>query len=145
MRSAKADRRRPEACPMMRFCGLLVSIMALPMLELVASASRNGTADILTRVVISSSKGVPNNQTVSFGVERLNWPLVCPLPGWLFPKTAKLHCPAGAMNIYLNNACMLSARSGGTNSTPLLPHFRISRPRLINISFLFVAALRAFF
>jgi len=44
-----------------------------------------------------------------------------------------------------NNACMLSAWSGGTNSTPLLPHFRISRPRLINISVLFAAALRTFF
>jgi hypothetical protein len=33
----------------------------------------------------------------------------------------------------------------GTNSTPLLPHFRIGRPRLINISFLFVAAPEKFF
>ncbi len=79
------------------------------------------------------------------GVERLNWPLLCPLPGWLFPKTAKPHCLAGAIYIYFNNACMVSARSGGTNSTPLLPHFRISRPLLINISFPFVAASGDFF
>ncbi len=145
MRSAKADRLQPEACPMIMFCELLVSAMALPILEFVANASRNGTAGILIRVVISSSKGVPNKQTVALVVERLNWPLVCLLPGWLFPKTAKLHCLASALNIYLNHAYRLSARSGGTNSTPLLPHFRINRPQLINTSFLLVAEPGAFF
>jgi hypothetical protein len=58
-------------------------------------------------------------------------PACVPTSGMAFSKTAELHCLAGAMNIYINNSCMLSARSGGTNSTPLLPHFRISRPRLI--------------
>src|SRR5262245_35948453 len=46
---------------------------------------------------------------------------------------------------YIHLVTALSARSGGTNSTPLLPHFRISRPRLINISFLFFAAPGNFF
>jgi hypothetical protein len=40
---------------------------------------------------------------------------------------------------------VLSARSCGTKSTPLLPHFRIGRPRLINISSLFFAAPGALF
>jgi hypothetical protein len=39
----------------------------------------------------------------------------------------------------------LSAQPGGTISTPLLPHFRIGRPRLINISFLFFAEPGDFF
>lgn len=66
MRGAKAAHLQPEAGPIMMLCGLPVSVMALPMLELVASANRKGTADVLARSVISSSKGVPNKQTVSF-------------------------------------------------------------------------------
>jgi hypothetical protein len=50
------------------FCGLPVSVIALPVLEMVASANRKGTAGILARSAISSSKGLPNKQTAPFSI-----------------------------------------------------------------------------
>ena len=62
--AAKRVNEMPENWPMIMFCGLPTSVATLPMLALVASASRYGSNGNRPRMMTATTSGVSNRQTV---------------------------------------------------------------------------------